>query len=64
MGTVGLIIMLALMAATAVVLVIGIGLMAVGGPANRKYGNKMMVLRVVFQGLALAMLAAILLLGR
>lgn len=53
--------LLALMAATVLVLVIGIGLMARGGEANRKYGNKMMVMRVVFQALALAALAVLLL---
>lgn len=49
------------MAATVVVLVAGIGLMARGGEANKKYGNKMMVLRVTFQGLALAVVALLLL---
>lgn len=62
MQTGGLIVLLVLMGATALVLVIGIGLMARGGEVNRKYGNKMMVMRVVFQGLALATLAGILLL--
>lgn len=55
------IIMLGLMAATAIVLLIGITLMARGGEANRKYGNKMMVLRVTLQGLALACVALLLL---
>jgi hypothetical protein len=39
------------------VLVLGIFSMAKGGDFNRKYGNKLMRLRVVFQGLALALLA-------
>lgn len=55
------ILLLGLMATTLVVLVIGIALMARGGEANRKYGNKMMVLRVTFQGLALACVALLLL---
>lgn len=56
------IVMLGLMAATAIVLLIGIALMARGGEANRKYGNKMMVMRVTLQGLALACVALLLLL--
>ena len=55
------ILLLGLMAVTLVVLVIGIALMARGGEANRKYGNKMMALRVTFQGLALACVALLLL---
>lgn len=53
-------VLLGFMAATVVVLVIGIALMARGGEANRKYGNKMMALRVTFQGLALACVALLL----
>ena len=55
---IGNLILMGLMVAVAVVLVIGIVLMARGGEANRKYGNKMMVLRVALQGLALALLGA------
>lgn len=55
------ILLLALMGATALVLVVGILLMARGGEANRKYGNKMMVARVALQGLALGALALLLL---
>lgn len=51
------ILLLTLMAATAIVLVIGIALMARGGAANHRYGNKLMVLRVLLQGLALATVA-------
>lgn len=38
---------------------LGVGLvgMANGGEFNRKYGNKLMQLRVIFQGIALAMFA-------
>lgn len=61
MGNVGTIILLVLMGITAIVLVGGILLMARGGEANRKYGNKMMVLRVGFQALALAVMALLLL---
>ena len=45
------------MAATVVALLVGIGLMARGGEANRKYGNKMMVARVSLQACALAVVA-------
>ncbi|MBN8544467.1 MAG: twin transmembrane helix small protein [Alphaproteobacteria bacterium] len=54
------IILIGFMIATAIVLVIGIFLMAQGGEANRKYGNKMMVMRVVLQACALATFAALL----
>lgn len=60
MGGLGAVLLIGLMAATALVLLIGITLMARGGEANRKYGNKMMVLRVAFQAAALAVLAILL----
>jgi hypothetical protein len=60
MASWGAFLLLSLMFLTALVLIIGIGLMARGGEANRKYGNKMMVARVAFQGLALAVLAILL----
>jgi hypothetical protein len=55
------ILVLVLMGLTALVLVAGILLMARGGEANRKYGNKLMVLRVVFQALTLAAFALLIL---
>jgi hypothetical protein len=55
------ILVLVLMGLTALVLVAGILLMARGGEANRKYGNKLMVLRVVFQALTLAAFALLML---
>lgn len=61
MDGIGAILLIGLMAATALVLVIGITLMARGGEANRKYGNKMMVLRVTLQAAALAVVAILLL---
>lgn len=64
MGGVGAVVLIGLMLATVVVLVTGIALMARGGEANRKYGNKMMVLRVTFQALALAMLALLLMMKK
>ncbi len=55
------ILVLVLMGLTALVLVAGILLMARGGEANRKYGNKLMVLRVVLQALTLAAFALLIL---
>lgn len=60
MGNLGAVLLIALMLATAVVLVIGIVLMARGGDANRKYGNKMMVARVALQAAALGVVALLL----
>lgn len=62
MEKLGLVAVIGLMLATVIVLVIGISLMARGGEANRKYGNKMMVARVTLQGLALALVAVLLML--
>ena len=58
----GVVLLIALMLATVVVLVAGIVLMAKGGEANAKYGNKLMVARVAFQGAALVVVAALLML--
>lgn len=46
----------ALMIATVAVLVVGVVLMGSGGKANKKYGNKLMMARVILQGLAIALL--------
>lgn len=50
----------------AVLLVLGVGVVAMlrGGEFNRKYGNKLMRLRVILQGVALALLALLFLIGR
>lgn len=53
--------LMGLMLAVAAVLVTGIALMARGGETNRKYGNKLMMLRVVLQAAALAVMALLLL---
>jgi hypothetical protein len=45
------------MIATFAVMMTGIILMAKGGEANKKYGNRLMQLRVIFQGVALMCLA-------
>lgn len=62
MQGVGTILLLVLMGITALALVAGIILMARGGKLNSKYSNKLMVMRVVFQGVALAVMAVLLLL--
>jgi hypothetical protein len=62
METAGLVMLIGLMMATVLVLVIGIGLMARGGEANEKYGNRMMVARVALQGAALSVLVLLLML--
>jgi hypothetical protein len=49
---------------TAAVLFTGLFSMAKGGEFNRKYGNKLMRLRVICQGGALLLLAIALLIGR
>ena len=56
----GIAVLIALMLATAGVLVTGIVLMARGGAANLKYGNKLMVARVALQGAALAVVVLLL----
>lgn len=55
------VILVVLMGVTTVVLIIGILMMARGGEANRKHSNKLMVMRVAFQALALGAFALILL---
>ena len=60
----GLSIMLALaLAAVLGVLVVGVLSMLRGGEFNRKYGNKLMQLRVLLQGVALVMIVLFLLLS-
>jgi uncharacterized YccA/Bax inhibitor family protein len=49
---------------TAGVLFAGLFSMAKGGEFNRKYGNKLMRLRVICQGGALVLLVIALLIGR
>lgn len=44
-------------AATLLVLIVGIVFMSFGGKLNEKYGNKLMALRVTLQALALLALA-------
>jgi hypothetical protein len=60
MNSAGIVLLLVLMVATALVLVVGITLMARGGEANRKYGNKLMTARVVLQAAAITVLMILL----
>lgn len=59
----GNIMLIVVMLAVAGVLVTGVVVMARGGEANRKYGNKLMAWRVGLQGLALAVLGILFLLS-
>lgn len=52
------------MLAVLVVLIIGIAGMARGGEGNRKYANKIMVARVVLQGIAIVLVALLLLMKK
>ena len=61
---IGFILLMALMIATAGVLIVGIGVMIKGGETNQKYGNKMMVMRVALQAGALAMLGVLYLISQ
>ncbi len=59
----GEVLLILLMAATALALIIGIGVMIKGGEFNQKYGNKMMTLRVSLQGATLLLLGVLFLLS-
>jgi hypothetical protein len=61
--SVGDYVVVVLMLVTFGVLIAGIALMAAGGAANQKYGNRLMFSRVSMQGLALLMLAFMFMLG-
>lgn len=53
------VIIIALVFATFGVLMAGIVLMGIGGKANKKYGNRLMVARVSLQGLAMLLLVLV-----
>lgn len=57
-------ILILLLLAVVVVLVSGVVLMGIGGKANEKYGNKLMVARVTLQGLALLLLLLLFAVGK
>ena len=54
------VLLFAVMLLTAVVLFTGMFVMAKGGEFNKKYGNKLMQLRVICQGVAIVLVALIL----
>lgn len=62
--TLGNILMALLLLAVLAVLLAGVALMGAGGKTNAKYGNRLMVMRVSLQGLALLMLALLFLIGK
>jgi len=51
-------------AATAVVLVVGVAGFAGGGVFNKKYGNKLMQMRVLLQFVAIILMCAVLYLAK
>ncbi len=61
--TVGYHILFALLLATVGVLMAGVVLMSVGGNANTRYSNKLMMARVSLQGMALLVLALLFFMG-
>jgi hypothetical protein len=44
---------------TTIILLAGVAVMAIGGKLDEKYSSKLMSLRVVFQALAIAVLAIV-----
>lgn len=64
MHVAGIALLIGLMLATLAVLVGGIVLMARGGEANRRYGNRIMVARVALQGAAVALLVLLLMIKK
>jgi ABC-type siderophore export system fused ATPase/permease subunit len=54
--TTGDYIMLMFMIVAAISVVVGVALMAINNKYNKKYSNQLMQMRVLFQGLALAVL--------
>ncbi len=51
-------------AATAIVLIVGVAGFAGGGEFNRKYGNKLMQMRVLLQFIAIILICAVLYLAK
>ncbi len=59
----GYTLLLVLMLAVVAVLLAGVFLMGKGGEANKKYSNRLMMMRVSLQGFALLVLALLFLMG-
>ena len=57
MTSVVTVLMVLALAATVIVIVVGVIGMARGGEFNRRYANRLMRLRIVFQGLAVLLFA-------
>ena len=49
---------------TTLALVVGIGGFARGGEFNRKYGNKMMQYRIIFQAVAIVLICSLIFFSR
>jgi hypothetical protein len=64
MGSASTMLVLGAMVSVLVVLVLGIVTMARGGEFYKKHGNKIMVARVVLQGIAIALVAALLMMKK
>ena len=62
MGTVLMIVLAVALAGVVVVLSTGIVSMAIGGRFNERWANRLMRMRVLLQGVAVALLAAMMLL--
>ncbi len=62
MGTVLMIALSVALAGVVVVLATGIVSMAIGGRFNKRWANRLMRMRVLLQGVAVALLAALMLL--
>lgn len=60
----GFVLLLALMLSVLGVLLLGFASLIKGGQFNEKYGNKLMVARVVLQGLALLVLLLLVTVGK
>lgn len=56
-------ILIVIMIAVALVLIVGVVLMAKGGETNRKHSTKLMITRVVLQALALGLVGLLFLLS-
>jgi|TARA_B110001452_G_scaffold204152_1_gene174132 hypothetical protein len=57
-GTIVKILSIILLIIVAVVLILGIGTLFKGGKTNKKYSNKLMQLRVLFQFIAIVVLVS------
>lgn len=54
-----IILVLVLMVATLLVLGVGLGAMVMGGDFNKRYGNRLMTARVIFQALTICLVGVL-----